>query len=225
MKDIYYNGQAQQDKFICNVLKYKVNGYFVEIGSNHPISINNTYCLENTLEWKGLMFEFAKETFEPLYKTHRPNSNYVFGDATTHNYKEIFEKFNMPFNMDYLQLDIEPPSQTLATLMLLNDQVLDSYKFAVCTFEHDYCHQRNPVPRNHSRNILRERGYYLVFGDVCNKQPHFVYEDWYVHPDLVDMNYIEKLQFENEKNYGSGFFDIPKTLNWQNINYTIQPNN
>ena len=41
-----YKGQAEQDKYVLNVLKHKKNGYFLEIGSNHPININNTYVLE-----------------------------------------------------------------------------------------------------------------------------------------------------------------------------------
>jgi len=41
-----YNGQAEQDKFILNVLKEKKDGFFLEIGSNHPININNTFVLE-----------------------------------------------------------------------------------------------------------------------------------------------------------------------------------
>ena len=40
-----YLGQAEQDKFVLNVLNNKKNGYFLEIGSNHPININNSYLL------------------------------------------------------------------------------------------------------------------------------------------------------------------------------------
>ena len=35
--------QAAQDLFVCSVLKNKYNGTFLEIGSNHPITHNNTY--------------------------------------------------------------------------------------------------------------------------------------------------------------------------------------
>ena len=41
-----YNGQIAQDYFVMKVLKEKRNGTFVEIGSNHPTCINNTYILE-----------------------------------------------------------------------------------------------------------------------------------------------------------------------------------
>ena len=35
-------GQSNQDEFVIKLLNYKKNGYFLEIGSNHPININNT---------------------------------------------------------------------------------------------------------------------------------------------------------------------------------------
>ena len=220
MDNLKYNGQAEQDKFVCNVLKNKTDGFFIEVGSNHPININNTYVLESSLNWKGIMFEWQKEKFENLYKKHRPNSNYVFGDAQKHNYREIFDTYNVPQNIDYLQLDIEPPEKTLNVLKSLNEQVMDDYKFAVVTFEHDYCHQRNIFPRNESREIFKNRGYFLVFGDICNKEPKWVYEDWYVHPDLVDMEYVQALQSKNRSQYVNiGWKDITSTLNWQDIIY------
>tara|TARA_Y100000768_G_C23458310_1_gene442527 strand:+ start:252 stop:419 length:168 start_codon:yes stop_codon:yes gene_type:complete len=50
-----FRGQSLQDKFVLNMLKYKKNGYFLEIGSNDPININNTYILEKDYEWNGIM--------------------------------------------------------------------------------------------------------------------------------------------------------------------------
>ena len=214
-----YNGQAEQDKFVCNVLKNKTNGFFVEVGSDHPIKINNTYVLESILNWKGIMLEYKREAFEALYKQHRPNSEYLFGDAQQHNYLEIFDRYNAPQNIDYLQLDIAPPHKTLNVLKCLDEQVMNNYKFAIITFEHDYAHGKNITPRNESRQILNNRGYFLVFGDICNKEPRWVYEDWYVHPDLVDMEYVKTLQSKNYPQYSSGFGEIASTLNWQDIIY------
>ena len=219
MNTIKYNGQAEQDKFVCNILKNKTNGFFIEVGSNHPIEINNTYLLESTLNWGGIMLEYDKQTFEALYKQHRPNSEYLFGDAQQHNYREIFDTYNVPQNIDYLQLDIEPPEKTLNILKSLNEQVMNDYKFAVVTFEHDYAHRQNIIPRNESREIFKNRGYHLVFGDICNKKPRWVYEDWYVHPDLVDMDYVQALQSKNRSQYGGGFKEITSTLNWEDIIY------
>jgi hypothetical protein len=219
MKKIIYNGQSRQDKFVCNILKHKTDGFFVEVGSQYPRRINNTYVLESSLGWKGLMFEWRREMFENLYKRHRPNSNHVFGDAQQHNYREIFNTYNAPQNIDYLQLDIEPAIKTLNVLKLLDEQVMNDYKFSVITFEHDYCHNKNLIFRNTSREILKNRGYHLVFGDICNKRPRWVYEDWYVHPDLVDMEYVQVLQSNNRSQYGRGFKEITSTLSWQDIIY------
>ena len=82
-----YFGQANQDKFVLNILKEKKNGYFLEIGSNHPININNTYLLETKYDWKGIMVEYQSE-YLPMYKEHRPNSIHIINDARTVDYKK-----------------------------------------------------------------------------------------------------------------------------------------
>ena len=103
-----YLGQANQDKFVSNILKQKRNGYFLEIGSNHPVNINNTYVLEKDYGWKGIMVEYEAE-YLPLYKEHRPNSIHIIDDAITLDYKGLFERNSMPLSFDYLLLE---PSKT-----------------------------------------------------------------------------------------------------------------
>ena len=44
--------QANQDLFVLEMLDYKKNGSYLEIGANEPISISNTYLLENEFGWK-----------------------------------------------------------------------------------------------------------------------------------------------------------------------------
>ena len=55
-----FNGQAGQDKYVLTMLKNKTNGVFLEIGSNHPIKINNSYLLESKYDWKGISCVLAK---------------------------------------------------------------------------------------------------------------------------------------------------------------------
>lgn len=215
-----YNGQAEQDKFVCSVLNNKMSGCFVEVGSNHPIEINNTYKLEHELSWTGLMLEYQQNRFEQLYKMHRPNSIYVFGDAQQHDYLDLFESNKLPINIDYLQLDIEPARKTFNVLKALDSSVMDLYKFRIITFEHDYCHDRNDEVRLESRRILLDRGYDLVFPDIHNKLPKYVYEDWYVHPELVNMEYINNLKSNNQDNYITNqFLEIERSLDWRDIVY------
>ncbi len=211
-----YLGQAQQDKFILNVLKEKKNGYFLEIGSNHPINISNSYLLEKKYDWKGIMIEYDA-SFLPLYKRHRPNSIHVINDATKVDYKNIFKNNNTPLSLDYLQIDLEANNgSTIRTLQKLDNEIFDTYKFATVTFEHDIYHTNFENTRLASRDIFKKRGYICVFEDINNHGAPF--EDWYVHPDLVDMNYVTNLIENNKKNYVSHPI-TGKTLNWQHIQY------
>jgi len=212
-----YFGQAQQDKFVLNILKEKKNGYFLEIGSNHPININNSYLLETKYDWKGIMVEYESK-FLPLYKEHRPNSIHIINDATEIDYKKVFEQNNMPLTFDYLQIDLEANNgSTIKTLQKLDDEIFDKYKFATVTFEHDIYHTNWGNTRLESRNIFKKRGYICVFEDI-NNQGEYPYEDWYVHPDLVDMNYVNNL-IENNKTYYVNHSITGKTLNFEDIQY------
>lgn len=211
-----YLGQAQQDKFVLNILNKKTNGYFLEIGSNHPIDINNTYLLETRYNWKGIMVE-CDSHWLPSYKQHRPNSIHVINDATEIDYKNVFETNNMPLSFDYLQIDLEVNNgSTLKTLQKLDNDIFDKYKFATVTFEHDIYRTDFANTRLESRKIFKKRGYICVFEDIQNHV--YPYEDWYVHPDLVNMNYINNL-IENNKNKYTDHPLTGKTINWQHIQY------
>jgi len=215
-----YFSQACQDKFILNILKEKRNGFFLEIGSNHPIEINNTYTLEKNYNWKGIMVEYDSY-FLDLYKEYRPNSIHIIDDATKIDYKNIFEINNMPIEMDYLQIDLEVNNRsTLTTLEILDNDIFDKYKFAIVTFEHDIYTGNYFDTREKSRQIFNKRGYFCVFEDIgiCSNNEIFAFEDWYVHPDLVDMEYINKLIQDNIINYLPNSI-TEKSINCQNINY------
>ena len=221
-----FNGQAEQDKFVLNMLKNKKKGFFLEIGSNDPIKISNSYFLEKDYEWKGIMIEYSKKWLKD-YKKFRPNSIHIINDATKIDYKNLFEINNVPFNLDYLQIDLEACNgSTLNTLIKLNSEVMDKYKFATITFEHDIYQTNYLNTRLESRKILEDRGYVRVFSDVNNKGRN-PYEDWYIHPDLVDSELVNTLIKKNEKKYKSNvesrmYFDespVNKSINWEDIEY------
>lgn len=221
-----YNGQAEQDKFVLNVLKNKTDGIFIEIGSNDPININNTYILEKTYNWSGIMVD-VDDHWLPGYKKHRERSIHVINDAAKVDYKNLFETNNIPNNIDYLQLDLEATNgSTMHTLKKLDSEVMDTYKFATITFEHDIYRTNFMNTRLDSRIIFEKRGYVNVFYDVNNTGAG-PFEDWYVHPDLVDMNYVNNLKEKNNKHYKENvkcdryFNESPVigSINWQDIEY------
>jgi hypothetical protein len=227
-----FNGQAEQDKFVLNVLKNKKNGFFLEVGSHDPIKINNSYILEKNYEWNGIMIEFQEQWLDK-YKISRPNSIHVINDATTIDYKELFETNNVPLNLDYLQIDLAVNNgSTLNTLKKINSDVMDKHKFATITFEHDIYHTNYLNTRSVSREIFEDRGYIRVFSDITNGPNPF--EDWYIHPDLVDIDLVNNLIKKNEKNYKptskkhirfdesheiKSIFPVNKSINWKDIEY------
>ena len=187
-----YYGQIQQDKFVLNVLKNKKNGFFVEIGSNDPIFINNSYILEKNYNRNRIMIEYSNEWLNN-YKTIRTNSIHVINDATQIDYKNLFETNNDPLNIDYLQIDLEVANgSTLTTLKKLDKEIMDKYKFAIITYEQEIKHTNYMSTRIVSRQIFENRGYLRVFSDV-NNEGYFPFEDWYVHPDLVDNELVNNL--------------------------------
>lgn len=187
--------QACQDIFVRIILKNKKEGIFLEIGGNHPSINNNTYLLEKKNNWKGLIVEYEK-SFEKMYIKNRKRSLYVIRDARNVDYLKIFETYNFPKNIDYLQIDLEVDNKsTLELLFLLDKTLFNEYKFATVTFEHDIYRGDFFNTREISRNIFESRGYVLVFPDVkVINNGYEPFEDWYVHPDLVDMEYVNKIK-------------------------------
>jgi len=194
--------QSNQDLFVSRIMKQKQNGYFLEIGSNHPITHNNTYKLENEYNWSGLMVEYDR-SFESIYPIVRPKSIYEINDARNVDYVDLLNKNNAPLNIDYLQIDLDVDNRsTLDTLLLLNNTIFDTYKFATITFEHDIYRGNYFDTQKISREIFQNRGYILVFPDVKVfwENEYQSFEDWYVHPDLVDMDLINKIKTNESLN-------------------------
>lgn len=188
--------QASQDLFALLANRFKRNGTFLEIGANHPIIDNNTHLLTKEYNWYGVMVEY-NGVFQHLYDAYRPESSYIIADATQIDFNALMEKCEMPHDIDYLQIDLEVNNRsTLTTLENLDKQIFSKYTFATVTFEHDIYTGDFFSTREMSRKIFKDRGYILTFPDVTlyihGGQKAF--EDWYMHPKLIDIDYINKVK-------------------------------
>lgn len=66
-----FNSQRGQDYFIATkIFKNQRDGFFVDIGANHPTLDNNTYSFEKKLGWKGLSID-AQNRYERVWNEHR----------------------------------------------------------------------------------------------------------------------------------------------------------
>lgn len=70
------------DLNIDYIFKTKKNGFYLDIGAQHPISNNNTYLLFNK-GWRGINIDLDKKNID-LFNIVRPNDinlNYAISDA------------------------------------------------------------------------------------------------------------------------------------------------
>jgi hypothetical protein len=180
--------QTYQDMFVLTALGGKKNGTYVEIGAADPYYGSNSALLEEDFNWSGISIEILEEEVNK-FKSQRSNPVYL-GDATKINYSKFFKKYKLGNEIDYLQLDCEPPSTTYDILTMIP---FEEYKFAVITFEHDFYADTTEKYRDLSRKYLTSKGYELVVSNI-SPNDDCPYEDWWVHPDLVSSSIIKKLK-------------------------------
>lgn len=186
--------QVFQDIFVLSMLNGKENGTFLEIGGARPFERNNTALLEKQFGWRGVSIE-NNVSFADEYKKERPSTIVLCNDALTIDYNQLLTKNYEGTIIDYLQLDIEPAKNTYDCMLKIP---FDKYKFAVITYEHDYYIDRTQSYREKSRKFLQEKGYILVANDI-SPDGKSNFEDWWVHPDLIDENILNTMSLVNDE--------------------------
>ena len=170
-----YYSDDRQDEFVANILKFKRNGYYLDIGSSSSVGSNNTYFFES-LDWKGICIE-KNPMFNESYKTR--TCKYINEDALNIDYEKILADENFPVSIDYLSLDIDAE-----TTSVLKKLPLEKYRFKVITIEHD-SHVYGDLYKAPQRELLKSRGYFLLCEDVLNQSGRNVgkehaWEDWWI---------------------------------------------
>jgi len=56
--------QINQDLFVLDILNYKKNGFFIEIGAGDGLNLSNTYLLEKDYMWTGILVEPNRNFYE-----------------------------------------------------------------------------------------------------------------------------------------------------------------
>jgi hypothetical protein len=130
----------------------------------------------------------------------RPRTNFCQHDALTFDYHQV------PAQIDYLQIDINPSTNNL----LLLNQVLPHHTFSVITFEHDaWDHTpESATVRKQSRSLLKSYGYRMVISDATVPPGHgngiadepINFEDWWVNPEVISNDIV--MIYENLCDHG-----------------------
>lgn len=180
--------QVYQDMFVLSLYDGKRNGTYLEIGGGDPFLGNNSALLEKNYDWKGISIEYNRELTESYNKVRKNKA--LCKNALEIDYKKLLDE-NFDTNViDYLQLDCEPSKSTFEILLGIP---FDTYKFGVITYEHDHFVDITKTYRQKSRNYLKSIGYELIVNDI-GPTDWYSFEDWWVNPELIDSNIIEKMK-------------------------------
>lgn len=184
--------QCMQDIFVLCMTNGKKGGTYLEIGSCTPFHTNNTALLETQFGWTGQSIEIEKDYCEQFNAERKNPCHHT--DARNIDYQHFIDNTLGIQDIDYLQIDCEPVAVSYDVLTKIP---FDKYRFAVITFEHDYYLDEEKLYRQKSRKLLEAHGYKLVAGNISvNHRDSF--EDWWVHPDLVDSDILEIMTCANE---------------------------
>lgn len=197
VKPKYYS-QAGQDAWVFDILNFKRNGFFVDIGAYNGVHISNTYFLEQ-MGWQGICVEANHQTFKDLCKNRASQNintaifdkdgfcmfkdNDLYGGIDTvgrempcKTIATVLSDCNAPAVIDYLSLDIEGGEAAALSVF-----PFDKYHIRALTIEHNL-YNSGPDNKNKIYGILTENGYTRV-KEVSAEGLHF--EDWYTYPELV----------------------------------------
>ena len=180
-----------QDLFALMALNGKRNGTYLEIGAGYPIYNNNTYLLESQFGWTGVAVDYEKQFYD-MHKQERKH-HIKLSDAVLVDYAELLVEGGIDSKqIDYLSLDLDGES-TINTLYKLP---LETHKFAVVTFEHD-AYRFGDKYKILGREHFKKYGYELVVSNVFLSGAGD-FEDWWIHPDLIEKTTIESLRSDGD---------------------------
>lgn len=187
--------QCFQDLFVLAVLNGKKDGTFLEIGGFHPTFISNTFLLERFFNWVGTSIDIDSN-LKWQFNQARPKTLFIEADAVRLDYEKLLGDTK---RIDYLSLDIEPSSQTLACLEKLP---LEKTRFSVITYETDFYDPTTPKARSeqirqNARNIFKLYNYRMIVGNISNLTDDAPFEDWYVDETFISQDIINKFKFSD----------------------------
>jgi hypothetical protein len=194
------NGETFQDLFVITALKGKRDMRFLEIGAAEPIFDNNTYLLESAFGWTGISIDIELEKLKRWAGVRKART--ICADAEVVNYGAVLDRFSDERDYGYLQLDCDNDA---IQEHILRTFPFNRYRFATLTFEHNLYLGGEEEYRDRTRKLIQELGYVLIAPDVSKIGSFASYEDWYVHPNLVDMDWCRKV------------FDVPVPIDARRV--------
>lgn len=180
-----------QDLFAYLMIEGKQSGFYVDVGCRDPFRTNNTWFLEEKLNWKGLSIDIVD--YELVWKQRK--SIFTQMNALTGNFKVLFEKYNVPKVIDYLTHDLEGEGDRYKGLI---NMPFDEYEFKIITVEHDAYRGFDKTERQPQREFLFSKGYELISSNVRSHAGD-MQEDWWINPKYISRDTFLPFLSESQK--------------------------
>lgn len=185
MPEQLFKGQIEADRWVCEMLHYKREGFFIDAGAFNGVDISNTYYLEKELGWNGICIEAGEENYQELIKNRgclcikkalwtfdgivRFNQNWTVGRVGTGIeiesicFKTLLR--DVPPIIDYISLDVEGDELEILMTFPWN------YRVRLWTIEHNSLHKQE------IRDLMLSKGYLMI------EKP---FEDWWYDNELTN---------------------------------------
>ena len=197
--------QSEIDQELIAFLLVGPEGYFVEFGACDGIFASNTYFLEKTQGWRGVLSEPIPQWYKDL-KNHRTANSYPFAVTAQHQGKVEFVEANQPglstikgyeksdrhhsLRADGIRYEVD--TTTLRDLLYLANSpkqidylsmdtegsefdILCTFPFDEFTFRFISIEHNDSENREKIKNLMNSKGYREIL-------PEFSGGDWWFTP-------------------------------------------
>jgi FkbM family methyltransferase len=201
---IFYS-QANQDRWVYEVLSHKTNGFYVDIGAYDGIQTSNTYIFEKYLDWKGICIEPNATAYQNLI-TNRNSKNIMcalsdydgfcnfLGDkiidknnANTPCFtlETILTENSAPKQIDYISIDVEGHEYDI-----LKNFDFGKWNIKLMTIEHNL-YIEGSIYKDKIYELMTQNNFIRIVEDVVclDSNPAYfnkIYEDWYISSEFYN---------------------------------------
>jgi len=203
--------QIGQDIFVISVLKGKRRGFFVEFGATDGVSLSNTYMLEKSFGWDGILVEPGKNWKNDLVLNRTAKVDFRAVSSRSGEYFEFLESSTPEFStikgyenngghprVIKEQYKVESVSLTdlldnynapkIIDFISIDTEgtefsILEPFNFNKYKFAIIVCEHNYSSNRQKVFDILSERGYRRIWSEFTQ------FDDWFILPELIDISF------------------------------------
>jgi FkbM family methyltransferase len=204
--------QIGQDVFALYSLNWKKGGYFLDFGATNGINLSNTYLLEKSFGWEGILAEPAKVWHEDLKANRTASIDFdcVWSKSGELVNFTVAPKAEYSTISSFTQRNAHSSSQKkgetyLVKTISLNDllkkhsapkkidylsidtegselDILRAFDFDQYAISVVTCEHNFSCQRSEIYELLTFHGFVRVFEGFSR------WDDWYIHPDNIAVN-------------------------------------